>query len=187
MSEKGYILLHRSVRDNWIWQSDEPFSFRDAWIDILLRANHEDKKVLYNGKLMEIKRGQFLTSICKLSLDWHWKRDKVYKLLNLLKNDGMITTTSNTKGTTVTIINYGFFQNPSATKRTGTGTTTGTTAGTTTGTQTKNDKELIKNEKESGFAETPQERLARTREAMRRLAEADARGEGGADNGWSDL
>lgn len=187
MAEEGYIKLYRQLRNNWIWKDGE---YVKAWIDLIFRANHESRTILYNGKLIEIQRGQFLTSVYKLAAEWGWKRDKVYHFFKLLKVDKMITTIGTTKGTIVTIVKYDDFQNStstkSTTKRTTTGTTSRTTTGTTTGTQTinyKNDKEI----KESGSAETPSERLERVRRMNREFAEQDARGEGGDDNGWSNL
>jgi hypothetical protein len=43
---EGFIKLHRSIKDCWLWKDDEPFSKRDAWIDLLLLANYTDKKIL---------------------------------------------------------------------------------------------------------------------------------------------
>ena len=40
---KGYIKLYRGLQDCWIWQDKEPFTKRDAWIDLLLSANHADR------------------------------------------------------------------------------------------------------------------------------------------------
>lgn len=66
----GWIKLHRKLQDCWIWQENEPFDKRSAWVDLLLSANHSDKKILFNGELIIVKRGQVLTSIRKLSAKW---------------------------------------------------------------------------------------------------------------------
>lgn len=148
---KGYIKLHRAIKDCWIWQDDEPFTKRDAWIDMLLSANHTDKKILLEGKLLIIHAGQFHTSILKLSDRWKWDRKKVRKFLDILENDNMITTDRTAHGTTVTIVNWGKYQID--------GTTDGTTDGQHMGQQmdnsrdtNKNDKECIKNEKNNKAA-----------------------------------
>ena len=148
---KGYIKLHRAIRDCWIWHEDEPFTKRDAWIDLLLSANHAEKKILFEGKLRTIQAGQFHTSILKLSDRWKWDRRKTTQFLKLLESDEMITTNSTTHGTTITIVNWGKYQVECTTDS----TTKGTMACTTDVQPyvqpmytNKNDKECIKNDKE---------------------------------------
>lgn len=146
--QQGYIKLHRQIRDCWIWQEDEPFTKRDAWIDLLLSANHTDKKIIYEGKLRTIHAGQFLTSLVKLSDKWKWDRKRVRKFLDILENDKMISTNRTSHGTTITIVNWGKYQIY--------GTAEGTAEGQHMGQQrdnsrdtNKNDKECIKNGKKS--------------------------------------
>lgn len=132
-ANKGWICLYRDIQDNWVWENDkdEQFSRGQAWVDMLLTANHEDRKILLNGKLVTIQRGQFHTSIVKLADKWNWERRKVKRFLDLLENDSMIcTTSSTTDGTTITIVNYDKFQNRGTTDGTTHGTTNGTTDGT---------------------------------------------------------
>ncbi len=130
---QGWIKLHRTIRENWIWQ-DRPFSRGQAWVDLLLRTNHKDTKVPVGGIPWLIKRGQFLTSLEKLGEAWGWERRKVKRFLVALGDDGMLTYKMSKNGTMITIENYDFFQ--------GHGTTDGTADGTADGIQTimnKND------------------------------------------------
>lgn len=110
MSDKGWITVHRKIQECWIWEKDEPFDWRSAWIDLLLLANHADKKKMVDGELITIKRGQRLTSIRWLAERWKWSRTKVTKFLDTLEQDGMLTRKSDTKKTLLTIENYGFYQ-----------------------------------------------------------------------------
>ena len=43
---KGWICLHRCIVRHWIWQDANRFKW---WIDLLLRASSEDKKMLFEG------------------------------------------------------------------------------------------------------------------------------------------
>ena len=80
-------------------------------------VNHEDKKVLINGKLETIKRGQRITSLNKLAERWKWSRKKVTNFLKLLEEDGMIIAKKEQgKYTTITIVNYNFYQDDNAQK-----------------------------------------------------------------------
>jgi DNA replication protein DnaD len=113
---KGWILLYRSVRDGWIWEQ-KPFSFGQAWIDLILDVNHEDKKLFVNGKLIKIKRGQKWTSIRVLAARWGWRQEKVLQYIKALEQDGMITRKATRSGTLLTIVNYGKYQDMRSTER----------------------------------------------------------------------
>jgi DnaD/phage-associated family protein len=109
---KGWISLYRSIQDHWLWQ-EKPFSKAQAWLDLLLSANHQDKKIVFDSNLVEVKRGEFITSIRKLCERWGWSNSKVKKFLETLQLDGMITYKSDTKKTTINIVNYNVYQQSS--------------------------------------------------------------------------
>ena len=109
MSEIGYIKLHRQIQDCWIWDSGK-FDKRSAWIDLLMLANHRDKKFMFNGKPVVITRGQFMTSIRKLAVRWEWSTSTVFEFLKILEDDNMIKKESDSHRTLLTIINYEVYQ-----------------------------------------------------------------------------
>jgi hypothetical protein len=112
---KGWIMLHRSIQDCYLWK-DKPFSKGAAWVDLLLLVNHKDNKCLIDGELRTIERGQLVTSIATLSERWGWDRRKTSKFLKVLETDNMITQKRTTHGTTVTIVNYGVYQDSCTTE-----------------------------------------------------------------------
>lgn len=69
----GWIKLYRQLQDCPIWYG-ERFSKGQAWVDLLMLANHSDKKIMFNGDFTTIQRGQYLTSMVKLSEKWKWNR-----------------------------------------------------------------------------------------------------------------
>lgn len=150
---KGWIKLHRSIKDNWIRNNNEPFDKRSAWIDLILSANHEDTKIIFSGKLIKVDRGSRITSIRKLCVKWRWSNTKVIKFLNTLQEDGMITYKSDTKKTVYSICNYNDYQknelleNDTETTQKRHRNDTETTQ-KHTNKNDKNDKELIKNDEE---------------------------------------
>lgn len=115
--EEGWIKLHRAIQEHWLWD-DEPFTRGQAFIDLLLIVNHKDKKIMFNGELIEVKRGSKITSLRQLSDRWKWSTNKVKKYLEQLQKDGMINYKSDNKKTLLTIENYGVYQGQGNTEET---------------------------------------------------------------------
>jgi hypothetical protein len=106
----GWIKLHRKLQSCWIWEIDKPFDERSAWVDLLLTANHSEKKLMNNGELIIIHRGQIMTSIRKLSEKWKWSKNRTYRFLKILEQDNMLQRESNKDRTLLTIVNYDIYQ-----------------------------------------------------------------------------
>lgn len=151
--KQGYIKLHRQIQDSWLWVDDEPFDRRSAWIDILMSANHAENKLLFDGSLILIERGSFITSIRKLSARWKWSTTKVCHFLDTLEGDNMIARKSDSKKTLISVINYGFYQDECSEKKTVKKQQNDTEV--TLKKLNKNDKECTKNEKNISSAFTP--------------------------------
>ncbi|MBY6788268.1 hypothetical protein HYH38_11155 [Clostridium botulinum] len=106
MSE-GWIKLYRNLREHWIWE--DPVKLR-WWIDMLLQANHHDKKVALGNEIILIRRGSFHTSELKLAKRWCTSKKSARTFLDLLQNDGMINMVKSFKGTTIEVSKYGDYQ-----------------------------------------------------------------------------
>lgn len=109
MADTNWIKLNRKIWDNFIWDFDKP-RYALAWVDMLLMANYTDKKILFDGQIITVKRGSFITSMVKLSERWRMNRRTVKSFLDALQADGMITYTSTKRCTTVFIVNYLTYQ-----------------------------------------------------------------------------
>ncbi len=107
---EGWISIHRQIKDNWIWKSNEPFDKRSAWIDLLLSVNHKNRKIPFENDFIEIERGQVLTSIKQLSEKWKWSRHKVSNFLDQLEQDTMIVQVRDARKTLISIVNYNIYQ-----------------------------------------------------------------------------
>jgi uncharacterized phage protein (TIGR02220 family) len=105
---KGWIPVHRQLQEHWLW-ADKPFSKGQAWIDMLMLANHDDNKFLLGNELVEVKTGSFITSELKLMERWGWGKAKTRAFLDLLQKDGMITKISDRKKTTIIVENYSVY------------------------------------------------------------------------------
>lgn len=111
----GWISLHRKIQDHWLWE-DKPYSKGQAWIDLLMMANHQDNQALIGNTPVDIKRGSFITSEVKLSKRWGWGRKKVRTFLDVLEIEKMLAKKSTSKYTSITIENYELYQNQGTTK-----------------------------------------------------------------------
>lgn len=110
MADKGWIALHRNIRDHWVYQEKRVFSKYEAWLDLLMDANHQNNKFLFDGQLIEVNRGEFITSVRQLCERWGWSNTKVNRFLKMLEDDRMLIRKSDSKKTVITIVNYDFYQ-----------------------------------------------------------------------------
>lgn len=107
---RGYVKIYRKIEDCSLWADDEPYCKRAAWIDLIAMANHEDNSFIIGMSKKQVKRGQRWTSLEKLATRWKWSVKKVDRFLNLLQSEGMIYREATNKGTVITIVNYGIYQ-----------------------------------------------------------------------------
>ena len=107
--QQGWIAVNRSLVNHWL-HNDKPFCRFGAWVDLLLMANHEDRKFSVGGSLIVIERGQLFTSSVSLSERWGWSRGKTERFLGCLENDQMLTRKRTANGQLLTLVNYGFYQ-----------------------------------------------------------------------------
>lgn len=127
----GFVKIYRSLQNHWLWTADTPFDDRSAWIDLIMMANHEDKKLQVGKDIITIHAGQMWTSYVKLARKWNWSKPRVNRYVKMLKKDGMIYTDGTPNGTLLTIVKYEFYASTRNTDVT-TGVTADVTASVTT-------------------------------------------------------
>jgi uncharacterized phage protein (TIGR02220 family) len=106
---EGWIKLHRAILDNDLWKS-EPFSRGQAWVDLLLLANHKESFFYKRGNKVIVKRGQVGRSSVELSDRWKWSRTKINKFLKDLEKEQQIITHKSSVTQLLTIVNYDVYQ-----------------------------------------------------------------------------
>ena len=106
----GWIKLHRSITNHWLYTEKRVFSKFEAWNDILLTVNYTDAKTIIKGSLYEVKRGQSILSLESWAKRWNWNRSKVSRFFNTLQLDNMIVVKSDTVTTQLTVCNYESYQ-----------------------------------------------------------------------------
>lgn len=106
----GWIKVHRKVQDHWIFKEQREFSRFEAWLDMLLCANHSEQQVIIHGVIYTVKPGESLHSLETWSKRWNWSKSKVKRFFDTLTKELMIVTTNEIKTTRVTICNYASYQ-----------------------------------------------------------------------------
>ena len=122
----GWVKLHRKIIDNPYWQS-EPFSRGQAWVDLLLMANHKPGFVRKQGVRVDLSPGDIGMSETELAARWQWSRGKVRRFVEELEVDGMVerkNTETDRRKFIVSICNYSKYQDQSSADGTGDGPTT---------------------------------------------------------------
>lgn len=111
---QGYIKLWRKLQDNNLW-THEKFTRGQAWVDLILLANHKPKKVMIRGIEIFVDRGQLAQSELTLSKRWKWSRNKTRKFLKYLsqKTIHQIKQETNNITSIITILNYEAYQGDS--------------------------------------------------------------------------
>lgn len=113
MNSNEWIKLHRKIQEHPYWLK-EKFTKIQAWIDLILLANFEDKEIVVDYKSLIIKRGQHMTSQAKLAKRWCWDRQTVKRFLTCCEVDKMLSYECHkgyeTGFTVITILNYDEYQ-----------------------------------------------------------------------------
>ena len=107
--DKGWIKIYRKLSDNPIWKA-EPFTRGQAWIDLILLANHKDSYFFLRDHKIFVKRGQVGWSQKKLSSRWKWSRTKIKNFLKMLEIEQQLTVKKSHSTSIITILNYHKYQ-----------------------------------------------------------------------------
>jgi len=109
----GWVSIHRSLCNHSIWLA-EPFTKGQAWVDLILLANHEEGYIRKRGIKIIVKRGQVGWSQRSLADRWKWSRGKVERFLKDLMIDDQIEPQNgpqkNNITSLITIKNYDQYQ-----------------------------------------------------------------------------
>lgn len=105
--ENGWIKLHRKLLENplktnplWAW----------LWVVLLLKANHKEAQIIWNGSPITIKAGQFITGRKELSKDSGIKESTIERVLNYLESGQQIKQEKTNKYRVITIVNWKTYQ-----------------------------------------------------------------------------
>ena len=88
--KRGYIKLFRKVRDSDLWFENRRGKERraskfEAWIDLVITANHKEGKIAIGDNVFHLQRGELVASVRFLAKRWHWSKSAVSKFLKRLE------------------------------------------------------------------------------------------------------
>jgi len=132
---KGWVKIYRRISESDFWISEE-FTKPQAWIDLVLNANHKGGSFWVRGIEVKIKRGQIGWSELTMAERWGWSRGKVRRFIKWLINDLKVEQHTIQHITTIlSLIKYDEYQSGDTTNH------------TTDGQQTDNRRYTNKNDK----------------------------------------
>ena len=159
---EGWLLLHRKLGDSALWL-EEPFTRGQAWVDLLMLAQHSPSHIRVQGMKINLKRGDVGESEVTLSLRWKWSRGKVRRFLEEIEKDGMVkketSKMADRRKSVITICNYDSYQVFKKENGTGDGTGDGQATGRRRagdGTGSTNDNECTNGKEVKAFCAEPQ-------------------------------
>lgn len=103
----GWFKIDRRVLDHP--RSNDP-DWLALWIRIMGKASHEKRTVEFDGKLIELMPGQFVSGRLTLAGESGIHESKVRRLLNLMKIDQQIDQQIGLKGSIFTVVNWAKYQ-----------------------------------------------------------------------------
>lgn len=106
---EGWIKLHRKIVLNPFYFS-EPFTRSQAWIDLLILANHSDNFFYKRGIKVDVKTGQVGYDLENLAVRWKWSRGKAERFFCALENTQQIVRQKTNVTTLISIVNYQLYQ-----------------------------------------------------------------------------
>ncbi len=117
---QGWIKLYRKLLDNPIMTSNDSYLLQ-LWLYILLSVNHEDKRILFNGREITVKKGsgifglnQIVRDLTKLKNEnkANFKNFKnlYYRRLKILANLQNVILQPTNKFTVISVVNWDKYQ-----------------------------------------------------------------------------
>jgi len=105
---RGYIAIWRKIQDHKFYRERRTFSKFEAWIDLLMEAQHkkEPEEIIIGMRELTCNYGESLKSLRTWGRRWNWGEAKVKRFLKLLEKMNQIETKSETVTTRIKIINY---------------------------------------------------------------------------------
>ena len=105
----AFIKIDRKFFDGKFWNQKRIFSQAEAWIDLIRMARFETEtevKLLPNGKIIKIERGDIHASLRYLADRWGWGVDKTKRFIDYTILENAIERKTEQGESILTLLNY---------------------------------------------------------------------------------
>ena len=106
-----FITVPREIFDDGLFVH-EPYSRREAFLDLVQKAVHEETVLPVRGGSITLNRGEVFASIRYLATRWGWSKSKVEAVLKEFISMNLVGHKSDTSNSTLSIVNYDLYQRP---------------------------------------------------------------------------
>ena len=103
----GWIKLHRKLQEKGFYKKPK---YAHLWVHLLLEANHKPQEVMWNGKTMILKPGQFITGRKILALNSGINENSIQRMLDFFKNAHQIEQQTTNQNRLITILKWKQYQ-----------------------------------------------------------------------------
>jgi len=152
----NFIIVPRTIFDKGTFGKDEPFTKREAFLDLVQMAAFEETDFYVAGYKYHVGRGQLAVSKSFLVKRWGWSIDKVRRYLDYLQRNGWCDCRCDHQcHQPITLISISCYDNYQGNDTTGDtiDATTPATRGDTTGDTQDNKNKKNNNNNTSSYAE----------------------------------
>ncbi|MDE6007712.1 MAG: hypothetical protein K2G90_00715 [Muribaculaceae bacterium] len=111
----GWIALSRDLEHHWLWHNPRHFQM---WVKMLFLCQWEDGAVMIGKSRVEVKRGQFATTMRILSSHFQCGKQCTMDFLKTLEEGGMIRKEIFPKYTLITVLDFMEMKSPKGLKNT---------------------------------------------------------------------
>ncbi|MBK0039420.1 MULTISPECIES: DnaD domain-containing protein [unclassified Enterococcus] len=111
----GYVKLYRKVMDSFVWTNPNMYKL---WSLCLMKASHENRKFLFNGKEIWLNSGEFVTGRDAITFEMNRgvksehqvNSASVWRWLKKFESERMLNIKSTTKYSVISINNWDEYQ-----------------------------------------------------------------------------
>ena len=159
MSEllQGNVTVNKRLRRHPVWLR-EPFSYGQAWVDLLLLANDAPRTATVHGESFVMERGQLCWSQRALEREWNRSGEWVKRFLTFCQDEAMLKMDATPRRTIISILNYDAYNTLSTVTEPETDTDAGTVTEPGRNLETGRGKGNLERGTRAGdFSEAPEE------------------------------
>ncbi len=105
--ERGWIKIFRSLLDKGYYTNS---TYVHLWVHLLLKASYKGTEFFFNGKLLTLKPGQFLTGRKTLAIETGIPESTCERILKVFESEQQIEQQKNNKFRIITITHWEDYQ-----------------------------------------------------------------------------